>query len=225
MNPIDRLRQFARRTAAAVLPALRRRERFTQTYLENYWRGAESRSGTGSSLDQTAAVRAALPGLCRDFGVRSLLDLPCGDFHWMREVALPGVDYIGADIVVPLIEDNRRRHAAPGRRFIVHDLVAEPPPRVDLVLCRDLLVHLGEADIQRAIANLKRSGSGLLLTTSFDARGHNPDLVGIDWRPLNLQRPPFGFPLPLRRIDEHCTEGGGAYADKGLCLWRITDLP
>jgi hypothetical protein len=35
--------------------------------------------------------------------VKSLLDIPCGDFHWMRRVNLQGLSYVGADIVRELI--------------------------------------------------------------------------------------------------------------------------
>jgi hypothetical protein len=40
-----------------------------------------------------------------------LLDIPCGDFNWMKLLNL-GVDYIGADIVGELIAENRRRFGA-----------------------------------------------------------------------------------------------------------------
>ena len=72
---------------------------FQQIYERNHWRGSESASGTGSDLRQTAVITAALPVLLRRHGVRSMLDIPCGDFHWMSRVDLAGVDYIGADIV------------------------------------------------------------------------------------------------------------------------------
>jgi SAM-dependent methyltransferase len=225
MNLWDRLLLAWLRVAGAWQPRLRRRERFTRTFLSNYWRGTESRSGMGSSLTQTAVVRAALPTLCKEFSVQSMLDVPCGDFHWMQHVELPGVHYLGADIVPSLIATNQRSHGTRSRQFIVLDIVADIPPCVDLVICRDLLVHLSEAEIRCALANIKRSGSRLLLTTSFDARDHNVDLEGSDWRPLNLRRPPFSWPAPMQRIVEGCTEEGGDYADKGLSLWRIADLP
>jgi len=44
------------------------------------------------------------------------------------------------------------------------------------------------------------------------------------WRPLNMERPPFGFPAPLRAIDEKCLHTGGIYADKRLALWRLADI-
>jgi len=215
------LRNLLRRT---VLAAPARRRRFVETYANNYWRGTESRSGHGSSLVQTEAVREALPQLCREYGVGSLLDVPCGDFHWMRLVDLSGVHYTGVDIVPALIADNTARFGDAGRRFVALDLVTAVPPRADLVLCRDLLVHLPNADILRALRNIKRSGAAWLLATTFEGRVANRDLATEDWRPLNLRLPPFGFPAPAAIIDERCTDDDGRYADKALALWRVADL-
>jgi hypothetical protein len=96
---------------------------------------------------------------------------------------------------------------------------------VDLVLCRDCLVHLSFANIHHAIANLKRSGTCWLLTTTFPDASANRDIDDGDWRVLNLQYAPFLFPAPLAVINEGCTEAGGDYADKSLALWRVGDLP
>jgi len=52
-----------------LLADLMRRRRFADIYATNYWRNGESRSGLGSSLEQTEAVRAALPVLCGEFGI------------------------------------------------------------------------------------------------------------------------------------------------------------
>ena len=45
-----------------------------------------------------------------------------------------------------------------------------------------------------------------------------------DWRVLDLEREPFHLPPPARILNEGCTEGGGAFADKSLALWRVADL-
>ena len=207
-----------------LLADLMRRRRFADIYATNYWRNGESRSGLGSSLEQTEAVRAALPVLCGEFGITSLLDVPCGDLNWMRYVELSGVRYIGADIVPALVAANAVQYKDSGRSFIVLDLVKAIPPRVDLIFCRDLLVHLPSADIMRAFENMRRSGSDWLLTTTFPDRLTNDNLDG-DWRPLNLERPPFGFPPPRKTVLENCTQNDGQYADKSLGLWSVKDLP
>lgn len=206
-----------------LLAGIRRRRRFEAHYETNYWRDAASRSGPGSSLDQTEAIRRALPELCRTLQVASILDVPCGDFHWMQSVELGDVRYIGIDIVEPLVAANRKAFGGPGRRFLRADIVRSVPPRADLVLCRDLLVHLSFADATRALRNLQRSGSTWLLATTFPARDRNDELSG-DWRTLNLEKPPFGFPPPARLLDEACTQEGGRYRDKSLGLWRLAEL-
>jgi hypothetical protein len=93
---------------------------------------------------------------------------------------------------------------------------------VDLVLCRDCLVHLSSKDAVAALRNLKRSGSTYLLATTFPEHTDNPDVITGYWRPINLELPPFALPRPMLMINEGCPERGGA--DKSLGLWRIADL-
>lgn len=221
--PVQAHLNFARHQAE--LRGIGRAELFTRIYRDNLWGGAESRSGLGSDLAETAGLRAAIPPLLRRLGASSLLDLPCGDFGWMRHADLRGIDYTGGDIVTELIERNAAQFAGAGRRFQRLDLVADALPRADVVLCRDCLVHLCFANIFAAFANLRRSGARHLLTTTFTEHGDNADAVDGDWRLLNLERAPFHLPAPLALIVEGCTEAGGAYADKALALWPIDALP
>lgn len=198
---------------------------FNRVYDTNYWGNAESRSGHGSDLQQTATIRVKIPQLIKDLGVKSMLDVPCGDFFWMRECQLGVETYIGADIVQDMIRELNDRYGNAHRRFEVLDLAQDTLPLVDLVLCRDLLVHFSSSDIRRSVDNLKRSGSTYLLTTTFTSRDHNMDIpTSGDWRPLNLQLPPISFPEPLQLINEGCTEHFEQFADKCLGLWRLSDL-
>ncbi|MFC4083740.1 class I SAM-dependent methyltransferase [Amycolatopsis samaneae] len=214
------------RQHAETLERMGNQERFTHIYQANLWGSDVSVSGQGSDLEQTRELRAGLPELFARFGVRTLLDLPCGDFGWLSGVELGVERYIGGDIVAELVDRNTERYGNAGsREFRVLDLTADPLPRADLVLCRDCLVHLSFADIRRAVDNLRRSGSRYLLTTTFGDLGANVDIPTGDWRALNLCREPFGFPEPLAVLLEGCTEEGGAFADKALGLWEIADLP
>jgi SAM-dependent methyltransferase len=201
------------------------REVFRLIYENNGWGGDESYSGLGSGLDQTRVLRVALPELFRRLGVRSVLDAPCGDFRWMSQVDLRGIDYTGLDIVPEMIAGNQARYGDAGRRFVTGDLIADPLPAADLVFVRDCLVHLTYDQIFSALANIARSGARYLLTTVFVERDENVDISTGDWRPLNLCAPPFDLPPPLQVIVEGCTENGGIYADKALALWSVTALP
>ena len=200
-------------------------DRFTNIYDRNTFGAAESRSGTGSTLEQTAALRQELPRLLERHGVRTLLDAPCGDCHWMSRLEWQRVRYHGVDVVGPLIQQNQSRFSKNGMTFSRADLCHEPLPGVDLIFCRDCWVHLTFRQIRSCLRNFQRSGSRYLLTTTFTSRAVNRDLgVGVIWRPLNFQVAPFSFPPPAERLGEQCTEEGGRYADKALGLWRLDDL-
>jgi len=208
-----------------------RTARFQRIFEENAWGNSESVSGEGSNLARTAVVRAKLPGLLARYGVRSLLDAPCGDFYWMKEVDLRGVDYdidyIGVDIVPEIIARDVELYAGPHRRFLPGDLVDGTLPAADLILCRDCLVHLPYAETRRALETFRRSGATWLLTTTFTGPRENRDIALGDWRAINLERPPYNFPRPIDVINEESDEVDeelGAFPDKSLGLWRLADV-
>jgi hypothetical protein len=156
-----------------------------------------------------------------------MLDLPCGDLEWMSKIDLSQVKYTGADVAPSLI--NHLTANFPTKEFKTINITTDALPRVDLIFCRDLFVHLSNKDIKAAIQNIKSSQSTYLSTTTFSRRERNGDLPyfsrGIAWRTINLQVKPFKFPQPISWIDEKCTEGKGSYADKLMAIWRIQDLP
>ena len=236
---IEPLRQSAERTLRRFAPPLYRwlqrrsgqrlvkrfgtaEERFRHIYDTNHWDEAESVSGPGSTMEETEPIRRELPALLGELGATSLLDLPCGDFHWMQHTDLAGIDYIGGDLVCELIERNQAKHARDGVEFRKIDLVNDTLPAVDVILCRDCLVHLSFADAHAALANVALSGAKWLLTTSFPRVTRNDDIVTGQWRPINLMLSPFNLPESKKVITENCTET--EFADKTLSLWAVESL-
>ena len=196
---------------------------FARIYARNLWGDVESRSGTGSSVARTEQLRTRLTRLFLDLGVSSILDLPCGDFNWMRLTELPGIDYHGADIVTSLIARNNLLYAGPGRNFLRLDMLCDAVPRADLIMCRDGLVHLSFFDIARALKHMQEGGGTYLLTTTFTDHGRNKDIVTGEWRPLNLELAPFHFTAPLSVLADG-PRPDGTYPDKALALYRFADL-
>jgi hypothetical protein len=197
---------------------------FTNIYNSNFWRSEESLSGPGSELIQTQILTKELPLLFKLYNISSVLDLPCGDFNWMSKVDLSGISYIGGDIVSDLIDSNNTQFRTNDIVFEKIDLINDRLPVVDLILVRDCLVHLSYNDIIKALENIKKSGIKYLLTTTFVDRKYNMDIPTGKWRTLNLQIEPFKFQLPIKVINENCTENNGRYKDKCLCLWEIKNL-
>jgi len=196
---------------------------FTEIYRQKgaCWGGSESKSGSGSDLFQTKAIRHELPLLFKKLNLTSILDIPCGDYYWMNTLCLDGISYIGDDIVMTLISDNRRKYSKPGRQFLHLDLIEDMLPSVDLILCRDCFVHLSFEDVFKCLKNIYLSKSTYLLSTTFVETELNSDIETGGWRKINLCQSPFHLPPPDYLILEQCTEKNDQYKDKALGLWRI----
>jgi len=198
--------------------------RFSNIYKRNIWGSKESVSGMGSIFAQTKVIRNKLPLILDSLNIKSILDIPCGDFNWMSKTNLKIENYIGGDIVSNLIRKNKEKYEKNGTIFQIMDITKNKLPKVDLILCRDCLVHFSYYDIFSALKNIKLSNSTFLLTTTFINRNKNRNIFSGGWRPLNLRLPPFNFPKPIKIIIEKCIEANGKFADKSLALWRIKDI-
>ena len=168
-----RARPALRHLASRILFApLGRRQRFRLIWALDLWGGGVSRSGQGSSLEATRRLRAALPAVLAELGVRTLLDVPCGDFTWMQDVDLGDVGYVGVDIVPEIVSRNRERFGdSDRRRFILADATRDPLPTVDAILCRHLLPHLSFRDGLRVLGAVPPQRGPVARHDDLSARG------------------------------------------------------
>jgi len=204
-------------------------ELFVHAYRTNAWYGRESRSGIGASLAHTKVIREELPLLFQQLGIRTMVDIACGDFNWMKTLDLSFLDsYIGMDIVPELMERNNQLYGSATHSFVYANVITDPIPKADVIICRSLLPLLFDRDVIRVINNIKRSGAQFLIVSNYPEKSYNIELPKIlrpvIWiRPINLEHAPFNFPPPLATICEG--EEGPLIFDKSLALWRIEDIP
>lgn len=155
--------------------------------------GSETVSGAGSTLRYTENLRPKLSKLIADLDIKRILDAPCGDFNWLQHVELDDVEYTGIDIIQDVISMNRKRYAAPNREFLTADITKDPLPPADLILCRDLLLHLPYKNISDLFENIISSEFEYILITSYVInRNRDLDIPGKA-RALNLSKDPFDF--------------------------------
>ncbi|OGS99232.1 MAG: hypothetical protein A3F73_06275 [Gallionellales bacterium RIFCSPLOWO2_12_FULL_59_22] len=190
---------------------------FSGIWKDNFWGDKESRSGSGSSLAATAALRAWLPQTLDSLDARILGDAGCGDLNWMKELTEPLRLYFGFDIVPELIIDLRSRfNDRPNCFFSETDIVTATLPACDAILCRDCLTHLTPDAALMAIKGFRRSGSRYLIATTHSVE-RNVWVKTGGWYPMNLSAPPFNLPPPLFTLAEGKT--------KSLGVWSAADLP
>ena len=201
-----------------------------------------SQSGPGSDLNSTTGVRAVLPRLMTLLGVRTVIDVPCGDFSYMDKVladplAPPELDYVGMDIVESLVHSLQQRYGtviggrpdSPSARsvtFMRFDLSTQRLWPVDLLIVRDVLFHFSSSRADDVLRNnINRSGAKYLLSTYYplgsNARSALSFRSGFGFRSfwkINLEDAPFNLPPPLVAIGR---DGRASERGRVMGLWRL----
>jgi hypothetical protein len=113
----------------------------------------ETPCGYGSTMAATRSQRHWIPTVIDFYRIRTIVDVGAGDMNWIRHTDLRGAQYTPLDLVPRLPEVKE------------FNLLLEVPPAADLLICLWVLNHLPYDDCRKAIANLKASGSRLLLMT------------------------------------------------------------
>ncbi len=220
---LNRISRFIKGTLMdRKLEKLSMQDRFSEIYRTGWWNdNQESVSGSGSTLDNTTLLRRDLVPFLDKWNVKRVLDAPCGDWNWMKEVALPEhIHYIGGEIVPDLVETLREKNTRQNVEFVLVDITADKLPDVDLMFCRDCLFHLSSTDIFRFIDNFIASDIPYLLTTNMPQIDTNREIVTGKHRPLNLQAAPFNLGEPLDRFADY----EAPRREKYMTLWSRDQL-
>lgn len=198
-----------------------RQELFTHYFETNLWGSEESVSGPGSTIEYTENIQKEIPLLIERLGIKKILDAPCGDYNWFRFVQRKeDIDYLGGDIVKPLVKHNQEVSGNLNTSFMHLDILKDDLPASDLWLCRDCLFHLSNADIFRAINNFMKSDIQYLLTSTHPKCENNTDIATGAFREINLELPPFSFGDPLFAMEDWI-EG---FPVRNLALWEKQQL-
>lgn len=167
---------------------------FTNIFSNNRWGSRESVSGEGSELRYTKRFRDWLTPALTRYSINCIIDAPCGDLNWMSEVITDfDGDYIGLDIVEPLIAFNEKKYGSSRISFQCKDICNDPIPAGDLVIVRDCLFHLSYEDINNFLMNLAKTNYRFLLTTSHLGDVKNADISTGGFRLIDLFSNPFSF--------------------------------
>jgi SAM-dependent methyltransferase len=148
----------------------------------------------------------------QDNGIQSVLDVGCGDFAvGKRIVEATHVRYCGIDVVPELIEYHKRTVDNPRAIFQCADITKDTLPVMELCLVRQVLQHLSNDEITKALRNLESAPQVLISEEvplsprvfNRDKR-HGPDVRSRSG--VYVEHPPFSkkftqmweFPLTER---------------------------
>lgn len=193
---------------------------FENIIINNYWytSGEETPCGAGSTLEYTVGLRKNLLPFLKKYQITSMLDAPCGDYHWMKLVQFSkDFQYIGADVVDSLIEKNKSTY--PNVDFRVLDISTDQLPAVDLLFCRDCLFHFSVDDVIRTLNNFVKSDIKYLLTSNYPGDNNSSINTG-EFHPINLTKDPYNLPSPIDYIEDWI-EG---YPIRHMSLWNLSTI-
>jgi len=178
---------------------------FSEIYQTERW-GKRLGSGSGSLPENTRPYRTFLERFLRESGVKSVLDLGCGDWQSSRLVDWGEVSYHGIDVVESIVAQNTRRYGSSTVRFSVGS-PDHPLPPADLVIIKDVLIHLPNARIGEILQAVTGTCDLALITETSqiyditDGQPIGPEVNGAievgGMRPVNLRLGPFGLAAPV----------------------------
>jgi len=176
-------------------------EKMSKTF-QSGWNGGEGTvCGAGSSPEFVAGTFGPwLEEILDRYEIQSVADAGCGDFAWMDKVKGIGTEipYLGYDVVareswleVPLLKTRASFLRASVTEY-------QLPWAVDLIICRDVFIHLPNDMICQALDLFRRSGSNYLLSEMTEEASNagrktvpekKAERLRLDLEPFNLGEP------------------------------------
>ncbi|MDO1502482.1 class I SAM-dependent methyltransferase [Winogradskyella maritima] len=86
----------------------------------------------------------------------SICDLGCGDFNVGQHLVVYSKTYTAIDIVDDLIERNKQQFQDPKLEFQCLNIVEDDLPKSDIVILRQVLQHLSNAEIMKIVEKLSQ---------------------------------------------------------------------
>lgn len=203
---------------------------FSKIYDRHVWQG-RSLSGPGSDAERTIEFRFLLGQFLRDHGIRSVVDLGCGDWSYGQLVDWTGIEYIGIDTVDSVIEKNQLQHAKSNISFLCMDAARQNLPQADLLVVKEVLQHLPSKDIHSILEKAKTYPFAIFVNDiSHHVLGTwkqlwrwqsvcstNTDIEPGGYRLLALREPPFS--LAATHLLTYRNKYKGRRWEKEVLLW------
>jgi len=129
-----------------------------QVYKMKLWGGDTSEFYSGDGSHQSEIINPyidVISNFLSSFKEKLVIcDLGCGDFNVGKHFVALSEKYIAIDIVEDLIEYNKEKFKATNLEFKCLDIAKDNLPNADIVLLRQVLQHLSNAEVQSVVNKL-----------------------------------------------------------------------
>jgi hypothetical protein len=172
------------------------------------WTASGTVCGWGSEIEHTVNIREDLLKIIQSYDIKTVNDAGCGDLNWISTIDLSEVDYLGYDLIPRELWNKQLKCEQ-------LDITNELMRPSDLIICRDVFIHLPNDLITKSLQLFRKSAKYLLSTTFIGADNtERIESPSITYNKLDLSQSPFDLGDPLLLIEED-------FENKFSCLWRI----
>lgn len=219
-----------------LFSSLSARDAFSKIYDENLWGGASGEicSGSGSSPEYAQEYANAIKSFIVANQIRAMLDLGCGDFTVGQTIQMPGIKYVGVDVVPRVVDRNKCLFHSPDIEFSCLDMIEDELPNADLCLIRQVFQHFSNEQIQ-AVLRKTNQFKWLIITEHLPApdtmvepnldKPHGPDTRLVDGSGVYLEMPPFNRKAKSVLLDHPVTTPLVSDGERLLTLVFSSDCP
>ena len=158
----------------------------------------ETYSGPGSLLSNTDNLIENLPVFIKNYNIKSIIDIPCGDFNYMRKIINQdkNINYLGIDIAENAIK-KCKKYETRNIKFKVDDITLSDITLndADLIICKDLTLHLCFSDIKKVLKNIERSNCKYFACSRYENGNivNKEQISGLGARGIEITKEPFNF--------------------------------
>jgi len=165
----------------------------------------ETYSGPGSLIKNTKNLINELSLFIKEKDIKSIVDCPCGDFNYMKQVNLRFVEYKGFDISENAIKICKK-YTNVNISFDVLDATSQELPQADLIICKDLFLHLSFKDIFAVLANIKDKCKYFAVSRYNKNTVNKDQESGLASREIDIKNAPFNFNKEIIKIIKYSNE-------------------
>lgn len=150
---------------------MNRKSIFENIYLNREWGSNRTLSGEGT-LPEAAEeyVRYLSEFLKSNKDINSILDVGHGDWKMWPRGYFDKYNYTGVDTAHQIVEECKREFSGDNIKFIEGDFLEIELPKSDVLLIKDVLIHLSDEDILRSLKKI-RDFKYSLITTDIKSNG------------------------------------------------------
>ena len=148
-----------------INPIMDRKQVFEKIYEKKKWGSNGTLSGEGTRPEAAAEYVLYLSNfLIAHPEINSILDIGHGDWKMWPDRYFSKFDYTGIDITSSVVDNCIRQFGNDHQRFIEADFLEIELPQADLLLIKDVLIHLSNDDIKKTLGRLSEFKYSIVVT-------------------------------------------------------------